>query len=292
MTIDRWLPFTRPWVIAHRGASGLLPEHTLPGYALAIEQGADVIEPDLVLSADGVLHARHDLTLARSTDIANRERFADRRRGEPADWWIDDFSSADLAELRAIQPRPGRPTERDGHYRIPSFADVLALLARERQRRDRPLLVYPEIKHPGYFHDRGLSPIEALRRDLLPYGWLGASAPVIVQCFDLPTLVDVKRELGLRTILLSVDLPVLDERVDGYGIAKASVLSDAGLAFIREAHARHQAIHAWTFRNDEPVAGLDAVAEAERAYAAGCDGLFGDFPDALLAARDRWARSC
>ncbi len=288
--VQRWQPFAKPWVIAHRGASGLVPEHTLPGYALAIEQGADVIEPDLVLSGDGILHARHDLTLRRSTDIAERPEFAARCRHDEGrdDWWVSDFAAGELAQLRAIQPRPDRPMERSGAYRIPSFADVLLLLDQERRRRDRPLLVYPELKHPDYFAAQGMSMVHSLAKDLAAFGW-GANAPVWVQCFDLKTLIEVKRMLGLRTTLLCTDLPLaLVDGVDGYGIARTAL--DGGAQFIEAAHQRGQAIHAWTFRDDDETPGADPEETAFRAYGAGCDGLFGDFPATLWLARERAMR--
>lgn len=285
----RWQPFDHPWVIAHRGASGLLPEHTLPGYALAIEQGADVIEPDLVLSADGVLHARHDLGLARSTNVAAHPQFAARRRrdGDHEDWWIADFSADELRALRAIQPHAKRPSERDGEFAIPSFASVLQLLEQERRRRDKPLVVYPELKHPSYFAERGLSMLRALSADLARHGWTGSSAPVWIQCFELPTLLAVKRELGLRTTLLSLQLPEICADVDGYGISKSALMSSDGATFIAAAHRSGQVVHAWTFRDDD--VGADPYTEAMAAFAAGCDGLFGDFPATLLRARRHWS---
>lgn len=289
---QRWQPCTQPWVIAHRGASGLLPEHTLPGYALAIEQGADVIEPDLVASADGVLFARHDLGLARSTDVASHPEFAARRRrGEDAgeDWWIADFSAAELATLRAVQPWPQRPHERDGCYRLPRFGEVLDLLLLERRRRERPLLAYPELKHPGYFAARGIDVVELFAAELEARGLTGADAPVLVQCFELPTLRRVRARTGLRAILLASELPAVDTpEVDGFGVAKAALAGPAGREFVRAAHAAGRVVHAWTYRDDVPVAGLAPVDECRKAYAAGLDGLFSDFPASALAGRSAW----
>lgn len=289
---QRWQPHTEPWVIAHRGASGLLPEHTLPGYALAIEQGADVIEPDLVASADGVLHARHDLGLARSTDVASRPEFASRRRvGEDGseDWWIADFSAAELAGLRARQPWPQRPHERDGCYRLPRFGEVLDLLLLERRRRERPLLAYPELKHPQYFAARGIDLVACLAAELEPRGLTGVDAPLLVQCFDPATLQRVRERTGLRTVLLASALPAVDTPgVDGFGIAKAALVGPEGRAFVRSAHAAGRMVHAWTYRDDQTLAGLAPLDECRKAYAAGIDGLFSDFPATALAARHAW----
>ena len=123
----------RPLVIAHRGASGHLPEHTLPGYALAIEMGADYIEPDLVMSKDGVFISRHDHYLSSSTNVADHPEFAGRKKtiGERKDWYAEDFTLAEIKTLRARQAFPGRSTEYDDKYDIPPFPQVIDLVKRE-----------------------------------------------------------------------------------------------------------------------------------------------------------------
>lgn len=287
-------PVDSPWVIAHRGASGVLPEHTLAAYALAIEQGADVIEPDLVPSRDGVLHCRHDPGLARSTDVAMRPTHAARRRagfGGVSDWWIEDYTSADLRELRAIQPWPGRPHDRDGAFAIPTFGAALELLLMERRRRERALLIYPELKHPAHYAELGIDVVAALATEVEARGLVGPGSPVWVQCFDLLTLAKVRERLGLKVVWLSAALPdPATPGIDGFGIAKSALSGDAGRAFIAAAHAAGKVVHAWTYRDDLPVAELDPISEAEQAMAAGIDGLFGDFPATLLRARRRARR--
>ena len=291
----RWQPFRDPWVIAHRGASGILPEHTLPGYALAIEQGADVIEPDLLASADGVLYARHDLGLARSTDVTMRPEYAARRRAGDdgvADWWISDFRAGEIDQLRAIQPWPGRPHHRDRSFRIPRFGEVLDLLLQERARRARPLLVYPELKHPEHYRALGIDLVELFAAEVAARGLTGPAAPVWVQCFDAGTLARVRECTGLPVVLLSVGLPDAANDVDGFGVSKQALLSRPdGAEFIREAHARGKCVHAWTFRDDQPAAGTDPSAECVAAFAAGCDALFSDFPATALAGRKEWRRA-
>jgi glycerophosphoryl diester phosphodiesterase len=284
-----WQPCRAPWVIAHRGASGLLPEHTLPGYALAIEQGADVIEPDLLASRDGVLYARHDLGLARSTDVALRQEFASYQRLGPdgvSDWWIEDFDSGQLDQLRAIQPWPLRPRHRDRAYPIPRFSAVLALLLSERRRRERPVLVYPELKHPEHFLRLGIDLVALLAAELAAAGLGGADAPVVVQCFDRSCLDRVRELTGLRVVQLAADLPPLEgSAVDGYGVAKQALLAPAGRQFVDAAHARGRCVHAWTFRDDQPDPELSPVDEYRRAFGLGLDGVFSDFPATALAAR-------
>jgi glycerophosphoryl diester phosphodiesterase len=282
-------------VIAHRGASGLLPEHTLPGYALAIEQGADVIEPDLVASADGVLYARHDLGLSRSTDIAARGEFSSLRRAGADgsdDWWIEDLSSAQVDSLRAIQPWPQRPHHRDGVYRVPRFAEVLSLLLQERRRRERPLRVYPELKHPAHFLKLGIDLVELLAAEIEAIGMHGAQAPVLVQCFDRECLQRVRARSRLRVVQLSIDLPRLDDApVDGYGVSKQALATADGAMFVAAAHAEGRFVHAWTFRDDQPHDRLSPHDECAAAYAQGIDGLFCDFPATGLAARPPEQRS-
>ncbi len=152
-TLDR----SPPLIIAHRGASGLRPEHTLEGYALALEQGADVIEPDLVPSADGVLFARHDAGLARSTDIASREAFRERRRD--GDWRCDRLAADEIDGLRAVQPFPGRSNEFDGRFAAPRWQAVIEWAAGAARDRGAPVTLYPEIKHPADFAAHGVDPV-------------------------------------------------------------------------------------------------------------------------------------
>lgn len=287
-THERWRPLDQPWVIAHRGCSGHLPEHTMPGYALAVEQGCDVIEPDLLASADGVLYARHDLGLSRSTDIATRPEFASLRRigaDGTADWWISDLQSAQLDQLWAIQPWPARGHHRDGCYRLPRFSQLLQWLLAQRRRRGRNLLIYPELKHPQHFLDLGIDVVEMLRQELAALDLLGAQAPVLVQCFDSDCLARVRERCGSRVVQLSVDLPVRSADVDGYGIARQALLTPEGQKFIAAAHADEQMVHAWTFRDDQPQTELTPAEECAQAFVAGCDGLFGDFPVSTRAGR-------
>ena len=297
-----------PQVIAHRGASGYLPEHTLEGYALAIEQGADVIEPDLVVTRDGVLVARHDRGLARSTDIAKRPEFASRAIAGPdgkPEWRIDDFSWDELAQLRAVQPFAGRSEEHDGQLRIPTFNEVLELASEESERRGRPVAVYPELKHPAVFLATGHDMVDLLLRDIaLLRARNQGRVDVWVQCFEAEPLWRVKHE-GLRAFLLldaatlggRDPLALLEEdgqRLDGLAPEKFALIDHRGrdTGLIGRAHARGFGVHTWTFRNDRPnPAFRDATAELVAFFTAGVDALFGDFPDVAVHARDEAARA-
>jgi len=143
MTVWNTLHGLPPKIIAHRGASGYRPEHTLAGYLLAAEQGADVLEPDLVASRDGVLYARHDAGLARSTDVAAQPRFAARARtiADTRDWWISDFDAHEVDVLRAVQPFPGRGRQYDGQFGVPRFAQLLEMVGAARAQRSTPLII-------------------------------------------------------------------------------------------------------------------------------------------------------
>src|SRR5262249_54251450 len=154
--------------IAHRGASGHRPEHTLDGYALAALQGADAVEPDVVMSRDGVLFVRHDLGLAASTDVATHREFAPRAReiAGKRDWWIADFDAAEIDALRARQPAPERGTQYDGHFIVPRFAQLLDAVAELSRRRAAPLVVDVEMKHPEFFAALGLDMPAAVAAEL------------------------------------------------------------------------------------------------------------------------------
>lgn len=200
-------PTVRPLVVGHRGASGYRPEHTLAAYELAARQGADYIEPDLVITRDGVLVARHENLITDTTDVAERPEFADRRTTKMVDgsalagWFVEDFTLAELKTLRAKErlplERPGS-TQYDGMFQVPTFEEVLQLRERLSQELGREIGVYPETKHPTYFDQLGLSLEEPLVALLEEYGLNRPNSPVYVQSFELENLEDLNRNLRLR----------------------------------------------------------------------------------------------
>lgn len=197
-----------PIVIAHRGASGYAPEHTLVSYFIAIEQGADYIEPDLVMTRDGVMVARHENEISGTTDVADRSQFAARRTTKVVDgvsitgWFTEDFLLAELKTLRARERIPQlRPanTRLDGRLEIPTLEEILALARGvEEGRRVRarelglpappPIGVYPETKHPSYFASLGLAMEEPLVATLERYGYRGAGGRAFLQSFETGNL--------------------------------------------------------------------------------------------------------
>ena len=168
----------QPVVIGHRGAPSYRPEHTLASYELAIELGADLIEPDVVLTGDGVLIARHENELSLSTDVAERPEFATRRRTQEVDgeektgWFTEDFTLAELRTLRAVERMPAlRPlnTAYDGRYGILTLAEVVALV-RRRSTPGRRIRVQAELKYPSWWTARGLPMVEIVAAELRRLG--------------------------------------------------------------------------------------------------------------------------
>jgi glycerophosphoryl diester phosphodiesterase len=308
-------------VIAHRGASGERPEHTIESYRLAIEQGADYIEPDLVMTRDGVLVARHEPEIGGTTDVAQHPEFASRRRvqvidGETMDgWFTEDFTLSELKTLRARERLPAlRPqnSEFDGRFTVPTFDEIMNLVietnqrrttaARGDARRDPPRLlgVYPETKHPAHFASIGL-PLElellnALRR----YAYADAGSPVFLQSFDPNNLKQLRKMTDLPLVQLLEhevgDSAVTATYADAIGIAK----SLATPAAIDAAHAAKLQVHVWTFRAEneflpedlraagDAAAHGDLASEIRRYLSRGIDGFFVDFPAIGVRVRDAY----
>jgi len=237
----------RPLVLAHRGASGYLPEHTLAGYFLAIEQGADYIEPDLVMTRDGVLVARHENEISGTTDVAQHAAYASRRTRkvidgvEVAGWFTEDFTLAELKSLRARERIPAlRPanTRFDGMFEVPSFEEILDLLDgvnAVRMRAGRPPVgVYPETKHPSYFACLGLALERPLVDALARHSLSGAQAPVYIQSFEVDNLRALARLTDLPKVqLMDTKGRPWDHVLRGETHGYAELACPAGLAGIR-----------------------------------------------------------
>src|SRR5882672_9015155 len=176
--------FPRPLVIGHRGAHCYLPAHTLEGYALAIELGADFIEPDLVSTKDGHLIARHEPNMIATTDVASRPEFASRRRTVIVDgaadtgFFASDFTLAEIKRLRRVQDCADRPQQCNGKFEVPTFEEVIALAKRKSTEKGRVIGIYPETKHPTYHKSIGLPLAKRLIAALAEAGWNHRDAPV------------------------------------------------------------------------------------------------------------------
>ena len=299
----------RPIVIAHRGASGYLPEHTLAAYELAVAQGADVIEPDLVATKDRVLIVRHEVDITDTTDVALRPEFAGRKTTKTIDgvsqsgWFADDLTLAEIKTLRAVQRLDFRPKQFDRLYDVPTFAEVLALAQRLGERSGRTIGVYPETKHPTYHARQGLGLEGPLVAALAKAGWNRRDAPVFIQSFETENLRALRRVTPVRLVLLVEDgdgarltaaaLADIATYADGIAPAKRHlVTSQAGPAtdLIARAHAARLFVHTWTMRNERQFL-LDAyggnpIAEYLQFFCLGVDGVFSDFPDTAHTARE------
>lgn len=268
-------------IIAHRGASGERPEHTLAAYERAIDQGADFIEPDLVPTRDGVLVARHENEISGTTDVADHPAFAARKATRTIDgetvtgWFTEDFTLAELRTLRARERLPDvRPANVrfDGLYPVPTLAEILALVKAKEAKSGRRIGLYPELKHPSYFAGRGFDTAASLLAALDAAGYRDAAAPVFIQCFEVGTLQRLHRETGLRLIQL---VSREGGPADKPGTTYAQMLEPAGLAAIRgyaaglgaeaalvvaadgkatalvaDAHRAGLLVHAWTLRRE------------------------------------------
>ena len=270
----------RPLVIAHRGASGERPEHTALAYDLAIDQGCDFIEPDLVVTRDGHLVARHENEIGGTTDVAAHPEFAARKATKVIDgesltgWFTEDFTLAELKTLRARERLPQlRGAAFDGQAQILTFDEVVAIARAGSKRAGRTIGVYPEMKHPSYFASVGL-PIEGRMLDALKRNDLNsATAPVFVQCFEVGPLKTLRPQTRARLVLLAdaeggpadlkgvtyADLLTADglkgvaAYADGLGPHQALVVPRAetllpATSLVRDAHAAGLQVHPWTVR--------------------------------------------
>jgi glycerophosphoryl diester phosphodiesterase len=233
-------PLPVPTVIAHRGASGYRPEHTLGSYQLALDMGADIIEQDLVPTRDGHLVCRHENDITGTTDVADHPEFADRLATKNVDgqkltgWFTEDFTLAELRTLRATERIPGqRPnnTLYDGRWTVPSFEEVLRWAAERGRERGRPVWLYVETKHPTYFRGLGLGLEEPLARLLRRFGLDGAGAPVFLQSFEPSSMQRMARLVDTpRVVLLgSLTSRPWDFVANGDPRTVADLITPAGL---------------------------------------------------------------
>ena len=302
-------------VIAHRGASGYLPEHTLPAIAMAHAQGADYLEQDVVLSKDNVPIVLHDIHIDTVTDVARR--FPDRKRDDSR-YYAIDFTVAELKQLAASErfdPRtgaavfPSRFPVGKGSFQIPTLEDELQLIQGLNRSTGREAGVYPEIKEPAWHRTQGrdISPIvlELLAR----YGYKTKTDKVYVQCFDEAEVRRIRTGLGYQGRLVQLiegSRPLLDEHkhlrtpeglaevakvADGIGPALPDVITrtDGGAlqatSLVRDAHAAGLVVHPYTFRADALPPGIASLEDLLRLALVdiGVDGVFTDHPDRAVA---------
>lgn len=230
----------RPIIIAHRGASAARPEHTVAAYRLAIEEGADFIEPDLVITRDGVLVARHEPEISETTDVADHPFFASRRTEKSIDgvimsgWFVEDFT---LEELKRLRARERIPTLRpqnvayDGLLEIPTFEEILALAVEATAATGRTIGIYPETKHPSYFAALGLPLEEPLLAALECASLNRKGSPVVIQSFETGNLRRLRGETPVTLIQLTAahEERPFDHVLAGSPGRYSDLLSPAGL---------------------------------------------------------------
>ena len=199
----------QPLVIAHRGASGALPEETLEAYARAIDQGADVVETDLISTRDGVLIARHDPNLDFSTDVAKRPEFASRKKTTTVDgetqtgWFASDFTLAEIKTLGALITDSERDPSNNGKFKVITFQELIDLVKTRSTQLGRTIAVYPETKNPSYHRALGLPLEDKLIAAITAAGWNSKTSPVYVQSFEPGSLKEMKTK-GLQAKLIQL----------------------------------------------------------------------------------------
>jgi glycerophosphoryl diester phosphodiesterase len=295
-----------PIIIAHRGASGYRPEHTLAAYELAIDMGANFIEPDLVITKDGVLIARHENEISETTNVAIHLEFANRKTTKFIDgelksgWFSEDFTLAEIKTLRAKERIPKiRPqnSSYDGLYKIPTLQEIIDLAQCKTVETGRKIGIYPETKHPTYFRSLNLALEEPLLEILSANGYKGKDASIFIQSFEVGNLqyLSEKTDLPLVQLLNDkgqpydfilqgdarqyIDLVNLEGLKEIANYAQAIGINKNLLLprdisgkllpannLIENAHVAGLLIHTWTFRNEDVFLPLDFQGNPQAEY--------------------------
>ena len=311
----------RPIVIAHRGASGYLPEHTLAAKVLAHAMGADFIEQDVVMSRDGVPVVLHDIYLESTTDV--EQRFPDRARADRR-FYAADFSLAEIRELRVherstrddsgreVPVYPGRYPLQPGLFGVPTLAEEIRLISGLDRSRGRSTGLYIELKAPLWHGAQGLDITDAVLRVLREEGYADRPQQVFLQCFDDHTLRRLRHEL--KTPLPLIQLIAENEGGEDSAVDYGHLQTARGLAEVaayadgigpwveqiylgRTSHgelrvselvalatAQNLMVHPYTFRRDALPEGIESFEDLLDLFLVqlGVDGLFTDFPDLVV----------
>jgi glycerophosphoryl diester phosphodiesterase len=309
----------RPLIIAHRGASGYLPEHTLEAKALAYGLGADYLEQDVVATRDDQLVVLHDIHLDRVTDVA--ERFPGRQRSDGR-FYARDFDLEEIQSLRAWERLnsemsaaefPSRYPARSGKFRVPSLNEELEFIAGLNHASGRNVGIYPEVKRPAWHRQNGVDLSAKLLEMLDRFGYREAGDPVFVQCFDAREVARLRHELHCKLPLIQLigmnswqesdtdydqltteqGMRQVAKNADGIGpglwqlYARAEIDGQpVSTGLVSLAHSLDLAVHPYTFRADQLPPGFETFEAAVLWFVntLGIDGLFTDFPDKALHA--------
>jgi glycerophosphoryl diester phosphodiesterase len=308
-------------IIAHRGASGYLPEHTLPAKALAYAMGADFLEQDVVATRDDELLVLHDIHLDRVTDVATR--FPGRARADGR-YYARDFDLAEIRTLRVTERLddegaavyPNRFPPRVGRFKVNTLGEELEFVRGLNRATGRSVGIYPEIKRPAWHREEGIDLGAAMLEVLAAHGYRGPDDPVFVQCFDAGEVRRLRDELGCRMRLVQlIGENSWGEAATDYdalrtetGLAEVARTADAigpwvcqlyspgpdgaaqrSTGLVERAHRAGLLVHPYTFRADDLAPGFDSFGEMLRFFCVdlGVDGLFTDFPDRVREALRR-----
>lgn len=300
-------------VISHRGASGYLPEHTLPAKALAHAMGADYLEQDVVLTKDNVPVVLHDIYIDTVTDAA--ARFPDRKRADGR-YYALDFTLAELKQLHVTERinaktglavYPGRFPAGKSSFQVPTLEEELEFVAGLNKSTGRAAGIYPEIKQPAWHRKEGRDISRVVLPILQRFGYRTKADPCFVQCFEYDEVKRIRGELGWQGRLIQLmgagkkgedgtdmeflrspaGLAELAKVADGIGPSIASIITGKTpgerklSTLVKDAHAQHLLVHPYTIRIDELPKTVASVEELHRLLfaEAGIDGVFSDFPD-------------
>ena len=293
-----------PLIIGHRGASGYRPEHTLASYELAIQMGADYIEPDVVSTKDGILIARHENDITQTTNVSEKPEFASHKTTKKIDnkdvtgWFTEDFTLEEIKTLRAEERLPFRNHSYDGKFEIPTLQEVIDLAKLKSSETGRTIGIYPETKHPTYFKSINLALEEPLVSLLNKNGYTKRNAPVFIQSFEVENLQQLNKMTDLQLVQLldeaemqpydfvvkgdsrtyadltaPQELAKIAEYADGLGPYKRLILPvgedkrlKSATSLIEDAHAVGLKIHTWTFRKEEQYLAPDYNKNSQAEY--------------------------
>jgi glycerophosphoryl diester phosphodiesterase len=293
-----------PLIIGHRGASGYRPEHTLASYELAIQMGADYIEPDVVSTKDGILIARHENDITQTTNVSEKPEFASHKTTKKIDnkdvtgWFTEDFTLEEIKTLRAEERLPFRNHSYDGKFEIPTLQEVIDLAKLKSSETGRTIGIYPETKHPTYFKSINLALEEPLVSLLNKNGYTKRNAPVFIQSFEVENLQQLNKMTDLQLVQLldeaemqpydfvvkgdsrtyadltaPQELAKIAEYADGLGPYKRLILPvgedkrlKSATSLIEDAHAVGLKVHTWTFRKEEQYLAPDYNKNAQAEY--------------------------
>ena len=304
-----------PQILAHRGACGYVPEHSLQAYVLAMDMMTDYIEPDLCLSKDGIFVALHDLLLDDVTNVASLDKFKNRKKTVVVEgttmtgYFVNDFLYDELLELRLNQRLPYRTTLYNGKFQIPSLNQIMELAFNHFNNTNRLVGIYVELKHPSYFNQLGFNMADMLLESLHNGGYsingaynnMSNVVPCIIECFDADTLKYLHEKTDLPLIQLmnppnttndktnywtDEKLKVISEYASGVGPEKSFFVSQSlssARDAVKRAHNYNLYIHPWTFREDNGIGTMfngDFQKELDYYYCClSIDALFSEFPD-------------